>query len=70
LPARKWVDDTGNYTVFGRLVVIGDDHVRLLKKNGRYCTVPMGRLSQADREYVQTLLVRYGTGTIGQLAVR
>ena len=49
---RMWTDNTGSYKTRGRLVVIAKTHVRLLKDNGKYSTVPLERLSKADIDYV------------------
>lgn len=51
-PTREWVDDTGLFRVRGRLLAILDGKVRILKETGRTTTVPLARLSAADREYV------------------
>jgi hypothetical protein len=48
--------------VRGRLIAILDDKVRILKETGRTTTVPMTRLSTADRQYVET----HKTLTVGQ----
>ncbi len=40
----------------GRLIEIGDDFVRLLKTNGRTCTVPMNRLSVEDADFVASVI--------------
>jgi hypothetical protein len=50
---RTWTDNTGNYQIRGRLVVIGKTHVRILKESGKYTTVPFTRLSQADLAFVR-----------------
>jgi hypothetical protein len=60
LPMRKWVDDSGTFQVNGRLILILDGKVRLLKETGRTTTVPMERLSEADRQYVEEVIGRYG----------
>jgi hypothetical protein len=52
LPIRRWIDNTGSYSAIGRLVSVSETHVRLLKINGRYSTVPKNRLSQNDLRYV------------------
>lgn len=52
---RTWIDNTGVYNVEGRLIEITDDHVRLLKTNGRTCTVPNTRLCKADAAYVESV---------------
>ena len=55
---RVWTDNTGSYQTVGRLVVIAKTHVRLLKSNGRYSTVPLTRLSEADLDYVMAVAVK------------
>ncbi|MBM3963967.1 MAG: hypothetical protein FJ308_02720 [Planctomycetes bacterium] len=50
---RTWTDNTGAYSIEARVAVIFGDKVRLLKENGKYTTVPMERLSDFDRSYVQ-----------------
>ncbi len=52
LPYRDWTDNTSQFKTKGRLVRVGDDYVRLLKENGRTCTVPLRRLSPEDVAYV------------------
>ena len=51
-PTRLWQDDTGRFSTEGRLVEIGAGSVRILKVTGRHTTVPMDRLSAADRAHV------------------
>jgi hypothetical protein len=70
LPMRTWVDNTGHYEVEARLVVIMVDSVRLLKENGRTTTVPMSRLSDGDRDYVEQMIAQIGYGELGQFAAR
>jgi hypothetical protein len=69
---RQWVDNTGEYKVKGRLILILDGKVRLLKETGRTTTVPLGRLSPADRQYVEEVISRYGADLtqLDQLAAR
>jgi hypothetical protein len=57
-PVRTWHDNTGTFEVTGRLVVVLPDAVRLLKDNGRFTTVPMRRLSDVDRQYVDQTLAQ------------
>lgn len=52
---RTWVDNTGDFRTDGRLIKIGDDYVKLLKENGKTCTVPMSRLSDNDSDYVRSI---------------
>jgi hypothetical protein len=70
LVVRQWNDNTGYFSVNGRLVEVQDGKVRLLKDNGHTCTVPMRRLSPRDVEYVQMVVAKLGTGTLVQLASR
>ncbi|MCH7727444.1 MAG: hypothetical protein IH991_13320 [Planctomycetes bacterium] len=70
LPMRRWTDDTGQFSAQGRLIVILDGAVRLVKENGRFCTVPLHRLSGDDRLYVEQMTATYGKGTIGKIAAR
>ena len=58
---RLWTDSTGAYKIDGRLILILDGKVRILKQTGRTTTVPLTRLSTADREYVEEVISRYGT---------
>jgi hypothetical protein len=60
LPVRQWVDNSGTFRVKGRLILILDGKVRLLKETGRTTTVPLNRLSDADRQYVEQVITRYG----------
>ena len=52
-PMRLWRDDSGEFEVRGKLVLILDGKVRLLKETGKYTTVPLDRLSPADLSYVR-----------------
>jgi SLA1 homology domain 1, SHD1 len=60
LPVREWIDNSGQFRVKARLVLILDGKVRLLKETGRTTTVLMERLSAADREYVSDVVARFG----------
>lgn len=68
LPLRKWVDDTGLFAVEARLHLILDGQVRLLKTTGRTTTVPLDRLSQADRQYVEAIIAQRGIDASGRIA--
>lgn len=50
-PVRRWIDSSGLHETIGRLVEVHPDRVRILKRNGRYTTVPMHRLSPHDQAY-------------------
>jgi hypothetical protein len=67
---RNWVDNTGTFSVQGKLIAILDGKVRLLKDNGRTTTVPLRRLSQSDVDYVQAVATKLGEGILVQLASR
>ena len=67
---RVWTDNTGSYRTVGQLVKISDNHVRLLKDNGRFSTVPMRRLSDSDLAYVQRMAKQMGTEAIEKIASR
>ena len=67
---RTWVDNTGLFTTQGRLVVIQSDFVRLIKDNGHFTTVKMGRLSENDQAYVTRIAQEVGTGEVSRLASR
>lgn len=52
LPARTFTDIEGR-TLDAELVGVQGDNARLELQNGRVVSVPMARLSEADREFVQ-----------------
>ena len=52
---RTWVDNTGDFSTEGRLFQINADNIRLIKSNGRTCTVPTSRMSPADAAYVDSI---------------
>jgi hypothetical protein len=58
LPVRNWSDNTGTYRIEGRLIAILDGQVRVLKSTGKTTTVPMRRLSDADKKYVEEVIIR------------
>ena len=49
---RQWIDNSGAYQIKARLAVVYVDKVKLLKENGKFTTVPLSRLSDADFGYV------------------
>ncbi len=59
---REWVDNTGDYSIKARLVVIYPDRVRLVKENGKFTSVPTSRLSNTDRNYVNWVAVSLSKG--------
>jgi hypothetical protein len=68
LPMRQWTDNTGRYQTVGRLVKVTHTHVRLLKDNDRFTTVPKHRLSDADLAYVRDITRQMGVETFDQVA--
>jgi endonuclease YncB( thermonuclease family) len=50
---RKWVDQTGKYTLIASLLTVDGDKVCLGKEDGSTVHVPIFRLSAADRQYVK-----------------
>ena len=65
---RTWTDNTGTFTIEGKLIAILDGKIRILKENGRTCTVVLRRLSHDDAEYVQGIAAKLGEGVLIQLA--
>lgn len=51
---RTWVDLTGAFRVDAEYLGRDDGNVRLKKLDGAVITVPISKLSQVDREFVQT----------------
>ena len=69
-PTRLWVDETGTFQIQARLVQVLDGKVRLLKETGKFTTVPMNRLSPADRQYVEDYVAQFAGQTVGKVAGR
>ena len=67
---RSWTDNTGTFHTGGRLVVVGDNYIRLLKENGRFATVPMRRLSPENLTYVQQNAQGLSGRPVAQIAGR
>lgn len=65
---RRWVDDSGNYSCRGRLIRVLDGKVKLMKDNGRTTTVPLGRLSQRDLDFVHRQASAQQSQTVDQTA--
>lgn len=51
---REWVDNTGKYRTMATLVEVTDEHVVLLKPDGKESKVPWRRLSEADQEFARS----------------
>ena len=54
--AREWVDNTGTFTIAGRLVAILGNKIRIVKEDGHTTTVPLRRLSRDDVQYVENII--------------
>lgn len=65
-PMRLWHDDTGEFAVRGKLILLMPGKVRLLKDTGRTTTVPLDRLSKADLAYVE----RHTTAMLAKLTAQ
>jgi hypothetical protein len=52
---RRWTDSTGKFSAAAQFVEVNGDRVVLKKASGATVTVPLSRLSDADREYLKTL---------------
>ena len=65
---RSWVDNTGRYSCRGRLIRVLDAKVQLLKENGRTTSVPFGRLSQNDLQFVHRQASAQRAEVVGQTA--
>ncbi len=70
LAVRGWTDDSGTFNIQGRLIAVLEGKIQILKETGKTTTVPMSRLSEADRKYVDDVAARFGNGPIGQVASR
>jgi hypothetical protein len=52
---RKWTNDTGKHSVEAELVEVKEGNVVLRKANGKTATVPRAKLSQSDRNHLESL---------------
>ena len=66
---RVWKDNTGNFEVSAKLAVIFPDKIRLLKSNGKFCTVPMRRLSDTDKAFVQQVAAQLPGNDVKYIAI-
>src|SRR5262245_3445114 len=53
--ARKWSDVSGKFSVEAELVEVRADKVVLRKADGQESEIPIARLSEADRQYLESL---------------
>jgi len=54
-PLRTWTDSTRKYKTEARFVALDGGKVRLRKADGSTISLPLERLSEADRKYVEQL---------------
>lgn len=59
--ARKWSDNTGQFSVEATVIEVRDDKVLLMREDGKAANVAIARLSEADRRYLQSLKPLQGT---------
>lgn len=53
---RTWVDGTGKFQIGGTLKSADEKQVQILKSDGRVVTVPLEKLSEKDRQFVEEFL--------------
>ena len=53
--ARKWTSSDGQFSVEAELVEAKDGNVRLKRQDGKVITVPVSKLSKADRGYLASI---------------
>ena len=52
---RSWTNDTGKFTIEAKLLKLEDDRVKLEKKDGRVIDLPLNKLSDKDKTFIETL---------------
>lgn len=67
--ARKWTDNTGKFSIEAELVEFQGDKVVLKKTNGTLITLSVERMSDADRQYLDTLAQKQTTEPVVDQAV-
>lgn len=53
--AREWTDSTGGFRVEAEFVEVKEENVQLRRADGTVISVPIARLSEADRRYLASL---------------
>lgn len=53
--SREWTDSTGSFRAQAEYLGLEEGKVRLKKTNGNVITVPLERLSEADRQFVRQM---------------
>lgn len=54
---REWTDKSGKFKIDAELVDVAGDVVRLRRPDGRTLSIPLAKLSTADREFINSLPV-------------
>lgn len=65
---RQWTDSTGNFSVEATLSRLVNGAVALVTTDGRTLSVPLGRLSEADKRYVDSVAIKTIAGKVVGLA--
>jgi len=63
---RVWTDDTGKFKVRAALVQLGESEVKLRRTDGELISVPLERLSEADRQWLVKVAGSAGGAAPGQ----
>ena len=63
-PIRQWTDDTGKYHAIAQLLNADAGSVKLMRDDGFLVTVPLTRLSQPDRKYVEEYFTKSNASAI------
>jgi outer membrane protein assembly factor BamB len=63
---RVWTDDTGQFRVRAALVQLGETEVKLRRTDGELISVPLERLSEADRQWLAKVTGSGGGGAPGE----
>ena len=53
--AREWTDRTGKFSIEAEFVGLADGRVKLKRADGKAIELPINRLSEADRRYIEQL---------------
>ena len=52
---RTWKDESGKFSVEASFYSVTGEQVKLLTSNGNRIEVPIGKLSEEDKEYIRTI---------------
>ncbi len=68
--AREWADSSGRFRVEAEFVEVKDGNVRLRRSDGTVVSVPIARLSEPDRRYLDSLEGKAESGLSGLTLVK